>query len=296
MRLKGKRAIVTGGGAGIGEAIALKFAREGASVLVADLPGSPGSDVAKGINDAGGQAASFEGDLSDEDNARRCIVAAVSAFGGLDILASNAGVFPIASPIADIDLETFDYLVRMNIRSSFLITKFALPELRSTRGAIVYTGSIGGIHAAANAAPYSGTKAFVHGLMQGVALEEAKNGIRANALAPGAISSAWLTPGAGGPVGEEMHKGAEGAAAMGRTGTPEEMANVVCFLASDEASYVTGAIYVADGGTTVAQGAPGSQVPEELRREPQPTLPLRHRHDGFIGKQVVGAVGHPGSN
>lgn len=290
MRLSNKIAIVTGGGSGIGEAIAHKFTQEGASVLVADLPGSATQDVGEAIIAYGGRAAFFLGDLSEEQNAQACVQAALDTFGRLDVLVSNAGVFTKIGEIDTWEADAFDYLVRMNTRPGFLMTKYALPELRKTRGNIVYTGSISGISGSAELAPYGASKAFVLAMMKGVAQEQAHYGVRANAVAPGAIATSWTTAGAGGPIGEELQKMVADVAPLGRVGTPEEMANVVAFLASGEASYVTGAVFVANGGVVLAQGLPGQQVPDDLKRLPVPKRPLSHTMDGEKGKPVVGPV------
>ena len=287
MKLAKKVAIVTGGGSGIGEAIAHKFAQEGASVLIADLPDSAAKDVSESIVALGGKAAYFLGDLSDEQTAQACIKAVVEEFDQLDILASNAGVFVGMGEIDTWESETFDYLVRMNTRPGFLMTKYALPHLRRTRGNIVYTGSISGIAGSAQLAPYGASKGFVHAMMMGVAQEQAHYGVRANAIAPGAIATSWTTAGAGGPIAKELEKLVSSVTPLGRRGTPQEMANVAAFLASDDAAYVTGSVFVADGGTLPAQGLLGEQVPKDMTILPKPTLPLRHTMDGMRGKPVA---------
>lgn len=285
-RLDGKVAIVTGAGAGIGEATALKFAREGAQVLLNGLPDDPVEDVAATIRGMGGQAEVYLGDVSEEEHARACVEACGRVFGKLDVLANIAGVLVELSPIEDYDLFQFDYTVKMNVRSAFLMTKFAMPHLQKTQGNIVFAGSEAGFNGTPLFSPYGGTKGFIHAFMKGVAGEGAKHGVRANCICPGAISTAWTHKGEG-VMDSKTEETTVMAAMMGRRGTPEEMANVVAFLASDEASYVTGALWLADGGVTPAKGMPGEDVPRALRKEPEFTLPIKHARDGEIGKPLV---------
>jgi NAD(P)-dependent dehydrogenase (short-subunit alcohol dehydrogenase family) len=288
MRLKDKVAIITGAGTGIGEAIVHKFAREGARVLVAGLPSDPVQDVAAAIAAGGGEAEAFLGDLSEESEARKCVEAAVRRFRRIDVLVNNAGIFIANAETDAYRIEDFERTIRANIRTAFLMTKFALPHLHKTRGNILFTGSEAGINGSANFTPYGASKGFLHAFAKGVALEQAKYGVRANCVCPGAIDTAW-TRGPGGPLNAEIQKTIDGMVPLGRRGTPEEMANIFAFLASDEASYITGALLLADGGVTPAKGPMGEFVPDELRRPPAGTLPLRHSHDGLRGKEVFHA-------
>jgi NAD(P)-dependent dehydrogenase (short-subunit alcohol dehydrogenase family) len=285
MKLEDKVAIITGAGTGIGEAIAHKFSREGARVVLAGLPSDPVEDVAEAIVASGGQAETFRGDLAEEAEARACVEVAVGRFGQVNILVNNAGIFIANAETDAYRIEDFERTVRSNIRTAFLMTKFALPHLQKTRGNIVFTGSEAGINGSANFTPYGASKAFLHAFAKGLALEQAKYGVRVNCVCPGAIDTAW-TRGPGGPLGLEVQKMIDGMVPLGRRGTPEEIANIFAFLASDEASYVTGALVLADGGVTPAKGMVGELVPEHLRRAPPGTLPLRHSHDGLRGKQV----------
>lgn len=288
MRLKDKVAIVTGAGTGIGEAIAHKFAREGARIIVAGLATDPVSDVADAIVAAGGEAAPYLGDLAEEMEARNCADAAIKRFGRLDVLVNNAGIF-IASAAADAyRIEDFDRTVRNNLRPAFLMTKFALPHLKKTRGNILFTGSEAGFNGSPMMAPYGGTKAFLHAFAKGVALEQAVHGVRANCVCPGPIDTAW-TRGPESPISLANQETIDASVPLGRRGTPEEMANIFAFLASDEASYVTGALWLADGGVTPAKRDLGALVPVELRRAPTGVLSLRHSHDGLKNKDVYRA-------
>lgn len=288
MRLKDKVAIITGGGTGIGEAVAFKFAREGAKVVVA-ARSRPVEDVAARISAEGGKAKAFRGDLAEEAIARKCVEAAISTFGKLDILINNAGVLDTASPVEEFPVEKFDEILRNNLRTAFLMTKFAIPHLRKTKGNIVSAGSEAGLNGTPMATPYGGTKAFMHAFMKGVALEQAQHGIRANCVSPGPIDTAW-THHETGIMDAKTEQSYVKATAMGRRGTPEEIANIYAFLASDEASYVTGAIWVADGGITPAHGSPGEMVAEEFATPPASTLPLKHSRDGNKGKDLQRAA------
>ena len=278
-RLKGKVAIVTGGGAGIGEAICKKFANEGASVVVAGFPDDPVDAVVKEIKKAKGSAIAFEGDLSITQNAKNCVQLALQEFGKLDILINNAGIFPEVNFMQDFSEEAFDSLLRCNVKATFLMTKYALPELQKTKGNIVFAGSEAGQLGIAQVAPYGGTKGFMHAFMKGVAAEQAQYGVRANCVCPGAIDTAW-THRKTSDMDKKMEKMLIEATPMGRRGTPEEMANVYLFLASEEASFVTGALYFADGGITISKGPMGSMADKSFRKEPKGELRLKHTKEG----------------
>jgi NAD(P)-dependent dehydrogenase (short-subunit alcohol dehydrogenase family) len=278
-RLQGKVAIITGGGAGIGEAIAKKFAKEGASVVVAGLAEDPVQAVADEIKASGGQAVAFEGDLSSEAVAKACVQTAVSMFGQLDILINNAGAFPAATELDEYPVAAFEYMMKNNVYTTFHMSRAALPELKKTRGNIVTAGSEAGHMGEPMNTPYGGTKGFNHAFTKGIAAEQAKHGVRANCVGPGPIDTAW-THKETGPMTAQMEKQTVEGVPMGRRGTPEEVANVYLFLASDEASYVTGAIYFVDGGVTISKSSSGAQVPSHLKQEPAGELKLEHSKDG----------------
>ena len=279
-RFEDKVAIVTGAGTGIGEAIAHKLAKDGAKVVVNGLPDDPVDEVVAAINDYNGEAIAYKGDVSESESASECIQTAIDRYGKLDILVSNAGVFLAVAETQDYPIEAFDRTLRMNLRSAFLMTKYALPHLQKTRGNIVCAGSEAGFNGLAQNTPYGGTKGWIHSFVKGVAVEQAKYGVRVNCFCPGAIDTAW-THKETGPMDEQMETMLINATPMARRGTPEEMANVCAFLASDEASYVTGALWLADGGVTVAKGGIGKQTPEELRELPQGELRLEHSKTGL---------------
>jgi len=285
-KLNDKVAIVTGGGTGIGEAICIRFARDGAKVLVNGLPADPIEDVVSTIRKEGGTAVAFAADIATEDGAKACVREAVSRFGKLDILINNAGVLLVNAETDDMPVELFDEQIRCNVRSAFLMTKYALPHLRHTRGVVISAGSEGGINGQPRDTAYGGTKGFLHAFMAGVAVEQSQYGVRANCVCPGPIDTAW-THKETGAVDEEVEKALVSAVPFGRRGTPEEVANVYAFLASDEASYVTGATWLVDGGITPAKGAVGMAAKHEVTRPPPSTLGLRHSHDGNRNRHIV---------
>lgn len=278
-RLEKKVAIVTGGATGIGEAISKLFAREGAKVLIVGMPQDPVKDVIEDIKKDKGVAIGYSADISSEDDAKEAVEIAVKHWGRLDILINNAGVYPEVNTVDSFSIEAFDNLLKNNIRTAFLMTRYAVPELKKTRGCIVSAGSEAGKIGLANVTPYGGTKGFMHAFMKGVAVEQAKNGIRANCVAPGPIDTAWTRKETS-DINRKMEKQLIKATPMGRRGTPEEIANVYLFLASNEASYITGAVYSADGGVTVAKGDVGGEVPSKLAKEPKGILNLKHQKDG----------------
>lgn len=288
MILANKVAIITGAGTGIGEAIAHKFAREGARLALGGLPSDPVRDVADTIVANGGESAVHLGDVAEEVEARALVDLALRRFGCIDVLVSNAGIFIANARTDAYRVEDFERTLRSNVRTAFLMTKFALPFLRETRGNIVYTGSEAGLNGSPMFTPYGGSKGFLHAFMKGVALEQAPYGVRANCVCPGPVDTAW-TRGPDSPIAAEQQCLIDSMVPLGRRGTPEEIANIFAFLASDQASYVTGALWLVDGGVTPAKANTGDLVPEPLRRAPPGVLTLHHSHDGLHGKEVYRA-------
>jgi NAD(P)-dependent dehydrogenase (short-subunit alcohol dehydrogenase family) len=284
--LDNKVAIVTGGGTGIGEAICRTFARQGASVVVNGLPDDPIADVVAAILDEGGTAIPFAGDVSDESQADACVNAAIEAYGRLDILINNAGVLLVGSETDKMPLDKFDEHLRCNVRTAFLMTKCALPHLRKTCGNVICAGSAAGVNGEPGATTYGGTKGFLHAFMAGVAVEQARYGVRANCICPGPIDTAW-THRQTGAVNEAIETSLITSVPLGRRGTPEEVAKVYAFLASDAASFVTGALWTVDGGLTQSKGDVGALAGPEARTPPPSTLSLRHSHDGTKNKEIL---------
>jgi NAD(P)-dependent dehydrogenase (short-subunit alcohol dehydrogenase family) len=245
-RLEGKVAIVTGAGGGIGAASARLLAREGASVVVADINGSAAERVAGEI----GNALAVATDVSDESSVVRMIETAVESFGALDVLHNNAT--DSAANATDIDIVTldvavFDRLIAVNLRGVFLGCKHAIPHMLARGGgSIVNTASIEGFRARGVRAVYGATKAGIVQFTKSVAVQYGPRGIRCNAVAPGLV----LTPAVAGITSEQLEL-SQRLYPMPRLCQPEDVANAVLFLASDEAGYVNGETLMVEGGASV---------------------------------------------
>lgn len=251
-RLHGKVALVTGAGSGIGRGCAIRLASEGASVVMADLESSSGEDAAAQIRGGGGEAVFQATDVRDEARCLRAVEAAVSQFGGLDILVNNAGIYPRAT-LEETTEELWDRMLAINLKGPFFLCKHAAPVLRRRGGgSIVNTGSVHGLGGAGNLFAYSVSKGGLLTLTKNLAASLAHDRIRVNYLIPGWVLSPteieiqrqqghdedWL-----------KQKGAR--LAMGRFQTPEDAANIIAFLASDEAAMITGCVLNGDAGYSV---------------------------------------------
>ena len=247
MRLDGKVAWITGGGAGIGRAASMRFAKEGAKVVVLELDQARGEAVVESIHRADGAAALVVGSATDETDVNRAIDMAVKSYGGLDILVNNA-YYCHGTRVLEIEPELWDRNIEGCLKSAYLCSRAALPQMiRRGGGSIVNISSVNAIMSFGESA-YSAAKAGVISLTKTMAVDYGPEGVRVNAICPGTvITEGWQ------PVLEKdpqiFNRIAE-VYPLKRVGRPEEIANVALFLASDEASFVTGAIVVADGGVT----------------------------------------------
>jgi NAD(P)-dependent dehydrogenase (short-subunit alcohol dehydrogenase family) len=247
--LFGKRAVVTGGAAGIGKGAAIKLAEEGASVGILDVDLASAEQVAREINNAGGNAIAVKVDVRDEKQVSDAVAKVESTFGGLDTVIANAGVmlFGKDTVAAELDLETWQRCIDVNLTGMFLTCKHGLRALqRNNGGSVVITGSPTGVLGCAPTfTAYSTSKAGTLGLMRILAIDYVAKNIRVNAILPGTTNSPLVAT-----LMENPATRAEflGKIPMGRAADAREIANVIAFLASDEASYVTGAAWFADGG------------------------------------------------
>jgi NAD(P)-dependent dehydrogenase (short-subunit alcohol dehydrogenase family) len=238
--LEGTRAVVTGGGSGIGRATCRRFASEGARVAVVDIDGDAAAAVAAEVD-----APSFAVDVRGADAVQNAVDDAAKALGGLDAIFNNAGVGSM-SRLHEYDPEEFRRVVEVNLMGVWHGMRAAVPHLLDAGGgSVVNTSSISGIRPSPGEGPYAAAKAAIAALSQSAALEYGSRGIRVNAGAPGAIRSTMTTPLLG--LGDWEQRWAD-RTPLGRVGDPEDIADVVVFLCSDLARYVTGQTIVVDGG------------------------------------------------
>jgi len=250
-RFHDRTALVTGAGSGIGRAIALALAREGAQVVVAGRRREPLAETVRLIEEAGGKALAVTADVTDAADVQALVAAAVDRFGSLDVAVNNAGVFRGGQPLADLAEADWHEQLGANVTGVFLALQAEVRQMRTqpAGGAIVNIASIFGVHARhPGAAAYSATKAAVSVLTRGAALDHIRDGVRINAVSPGAVETSMsLRP------GETEAERTERAAAtlpLGRISTTDEIAAAVLYLASDDASSVVGTDLVVDSGAT----------------------------------------------
>ncbi len=256
MRLENKVAIVTGGAGGVGRATSELFAREGAAVVVADLAAERAEAVAETIRAAGGQASALGVDVQVASQVEAMVAHAEQSYGRLDVIFNNAGIFHDDDvSVVDTPEDVWDLVLSVNLKGVYLGCKYAIPALlRSGGGSIINTSSLVAlIGSAVSQSAYTASKGGVLSLTREVAVEFAKKGIRANAICPGPLNTELIAELFADQAAKQrrfVHM------PMGRLGESEEIANAALFLASDEASYVTGTQFSVDGGMTAAYVTP----------------------------------------
>jgi len=249
-RLNGKVAIVTGGASGIGLATGRLFAEQGAKVLLVDLQEDL---LCATVEKVASTSVSYAtADVSKPDQTTRYVQTAIDRYGGLDILISNAAVVGDKSPIVDYSIEEFDHVVAVNLRGAWLSLKYTIPEIQKRGGgSIVITSSIAGVKGSAGSSAYCASKHGVVGIMRTAAIECAPFGIRVNTVHPGPIATPMVEEHVRGRHPDKPEDGKKALAdstLLKRYGTPEEVAAIMLYLASDESRYCTGGIYMVDGG------------------------------------------------
>jgi NAD(P)-dependent dehydrogenase (short-subunit alcohol dehydrogenase family) len=245
---EGKVALITGGASGIGEATAIKFANEGAKVVISDIQENKGKQVVDRIKQKGGDAIFIKADVSKEEEVRLMIKKIVDHFGRLDYAFNNAGIEGDSAATHELSMDNFDKIMQINVKGVWNCMKYELEQMvkQGNGGAIVNTASVAGLVGFPGLAHYTASKHAVIGLTRTAALDYGDQGIRVNAVCPGVID----TPMVDRAFGEEKEAfGQE--KPIGRLGQPEEIASAVFFLCSDEASFVHGHPLVIDGGYTV---------------------------------------------
>ncbi len=246
----GKVAFVTGGANGIGRASALAFAREGASVAVADLSEKANEETARMIRDLGAHALAIRCNVTRNEDVRRALNATIDTFGRLDFAFNNAGVEYEIKPAADVTEDEWDRIIDVDLRGVFLCMKQEIPLiLKQGGGAIVNTSSGAGIRGFKGGAAYVAAKHGVIGLTRAAALDYAPSNIRINAVCPGSIDTPMMDRFSGGT--DEGRQAVIAQEPVGRMGTPDEIAAAVVWLCSDAARFVVGSALVVDGGQTV---------------------------------------------
>lgn len=251
-RLEGKVTVVTGGNAGIGEAIAKRFAEEGASVVITGRRQQELDHVASAIRIHQGTVLPVAGSVTDEAHVQDVVRRALDSFGRIDVLVNNAGIGAFGKRLHETDDTTWANVIDVNVAGVFRMTRAVIPQmLRQGRGAIINVSSIASLVGLSGLAAYTASKGAVDAFTRAVAVEYAQDGIRCNVVNPGLINTPMAASLMANP---DMLQSILSQYAIRRPGKPEEVANLILYLASDEATWVTGATFPIDGGMTICKG------------------------------------------
>lgn len=251
MKLANKIALITGAGSGMGRVASLLFAKEGAKIAAIDIDEKGAHETVRLIEANGGKAIAVKADVSKSADVEAMVAATVEKLGVPNILYNNAGIEGKAEPIVQLADEDFDRVIAINLRGVWLGMKYAIPHMiKNGGGAIVNTASIAGLIGLRNSSAYCAAKAGVIALTRVAALEYGRYNIRVNAICPGAIDTPMVSRIQGG--GTMPERAINRISTLGRIGKPEEIAKMALFLASDDASFATGAPFIVDGGWTVS--------------------------------------------
>ena len=252
MRFDGETVFVTGGGSGIGRETAMRCAEEGADVVVADVDREAVEETADAIGEAGGKASSYELDVRDAEALAEAIDATAEK-GGIDVLVNNAGISHPRSDMEDVDIEVRDRVIDINTKGVWNGCRAAIPHLKDQgSGAIVNTASLAGLIGMPGGAAYSLSKGAVVNFTRAIAAELGSHGVRANAVCPGVVETPLVTDDRDPEEWPDLRDRMAEAYPLGRLGRPEDVANAVRFLASEEAAWITGHALVVDGGYSCA--------------------------------------------
>jgi NAD(P)-dependent dehydrogenase (short-subunit alcohol dehydrogenase family) len=250
-RLRGKRAIVTGAGSGIGRAIALRFAEEGAWVVISDLDGDAAASVASETGGANVEIVVRRTDVTDSSEVEALVETAVKEWDGLDVMVNNAGI-GVAGTTTDTSEENYERVMDVCLRGTFLGMKYAIPAIRNSGGgSVINLSSVAALVGIADRAVYSAAKGAILAITRAAAIDHVEEGVRINCIAPGTVDTPWvgrITAGYEDP--EEARRNMQARQPHGRFVAPEEIAAMAAYLASDESASVIGACMIVDGGIT----------------------------------------------
>ena len=248
MKLKNRVVIITGGGSGIGRACGEEFAKEGAQVVIADINFNTAKETMQLINDSGGVAFAVEADVSNSNSVQKLVNDTIARFSDVHVLVNNAAI-QVNKTVEDTTFEEWNKQLSINLGGVFLCSKYFLPHLRKTKGNIVNMSSVNGFFVEPSCAGYCATKGAIIALTKAMAIDHGNQGIRVNCICPGYID-AGLAEGYFQSQSDPAKARAEAGKlhALSRIGKPEEVGRVAVFLASDDASFVTGSSFVVDGG------------------------------------------------